>query len=63
MPEANVLGLPPGTQSDAVGAGYFLLLPPFSAGLHQIDVRADVPAIGLAVDAEFIIQVEPMRGR
>ena len=63
LPETNVLGLPPGTQSDAVGAGYFLLLPPLSAGLHRIDVRAAVPAIGIAVDTEFIIHVEPMPRR
>ena len=42
LPAGNVLGLPPGTQSDAVGAGYFLLLPPFSAGVHRIIVRANV---------------------
>jgi hypothetical protein len=59
----NVLGLPPATQSDAVGAGYFLLLPPFSAGVHRITVRANVASFGLAVDAEFIINVEPPRKR
>jgi hypothetical protein len=57
----NVLGLPPGTQSDAVGAGYVLLLPPFSVGVHRISVRANVAAFGLATDAEFIINVEPPR--
>jgi hypothetical protein len=57
----NVLGLPPGTQSDAVGAGYVLLLPPFSVGVHRIRVRATVAAFGLATDAEFIINVEPPR--
>jgi hypothetical protein len=62
LTEGNVLGLPPATQSDAVGAGYFLLLPPFSGGLHRIAVRANVPDFGLAVDAEFIVRVEPKRG-
>jgi hypothetical protein len=46
----NFLGLPPATQSDALGAGYALLLPPFSKGLHRIAVRASVPAFGIAVD-------------
>ena len=55
----NVLGLPPGTQSDAVGAGYVLVLPPFSVGVHWMTVRANVADVGLAVDAEFIITVEP----
>jgi hypothetical protein len=59
----NVLGLPPGTQSDAVGAGYVLLLPPFSVGVHRIRVRATVPAFGIAVDAETIITVESPRER
>jgi hypothetical protein len=51
----NALGLPPATQSDAVGAGYALLLPPFSAGGHRIAIRANVAAFGIAVDTEFII--------
>ena len=61
LPAGNPLGLPPGTQSDAVGAGYFLLLPPFSVGEHRIIVRANVPDFGIAVDAEFIVNVEPPR--
>jgi len=63
LPEGNVLGLPAGTQSDAVGSGYFLLLPPLSVGTHRIVVRAHVPDFGLAVDAEFIVTAEPPRGR
>ena len=62
LPEGNFLGLPPGTQSDAVAAGYGLLLSPLSMGVHRITVRATVPAFGIAVDAEFIVNVEP-RGR
>jgi len=63
LPAGNPLGLPPGTQSDAVGAGYQLLLPPFSVGEHRIVLRANVPDFGIAVDAEFIVNVEPPRGR
>ena len=63
LPSGNFLGLPPGTQSDAVAAGYGLLLPPFSVGEHRISVRANVSAFGIAIDAEFIITVEPPRGR
>jgi hypothetical protein len=55
----NVLGLPPGTQSDAVGAGYVLLLPPLDAGVHRIATRASVPAFGLATDTEVILTVRP----
>ena len=63
LPEDSFLGLPPGTQSDSVGAGYFLLLRPLSVGEHRISVRTNVPAFGIAVDAEFIVNVEPPRGR
>jgi hypothetical protein len=59
LPEGNVLGLPPGTQSDAVAAGYGVLLAPLSVGTHRIIVRAAVPAFGIAVDAEFIVNVKP----
>jgi len=57
----NVLGLPAATQSDAVGAGYALLLPPLSAGVHRIAVRASVPAFGIGVDTEAIITVRPVQ--
>lgn len=59
LAETNVLHLPAGTQSDAVGAGYFLLLPPFSPGIHRIVVRANVHEAGIGVDAEFIVKVDP----
>ena len=57
----NYLGLPAGTQSDAVGAGYVLVLQPLSVGVHRIRVAANVFAFGLAADTEFIITVEPQR--
>ncbi|MGH9241532.1 MAG: hypothetical protein ACRD3G_26085 [Vicinamibacterales bacterium] len=59
LPAGNVLGMPPGTQSDAVGAGYNLLLQPFSVGVHRVIIRANVPDFGIAVDTEFLINVEP----
>ena len=59
LPAGNPLGLSAGTQSDAVGAGYFLLLRPFNVGEHRIVVRANVAEFGIAVDTEFIINVEP----
>jgi hypothetical protein len=59
LPAGNFLELPAGTQSDAVAAGYVLVLQPFSVGVHQITVRANVPDVGIAVDTEFIVTVEP----
>ena len=35
------------------------MLPPLSVGVHQIIVRAKIDAFGLAVDTEFIVNVEP----
>jgi hypothetical protein len=63
LPEGNPLHLPARTQSDAVAAGYGLLLSPLSVGVHRIAVRAAVPAFGIAVDAKFIVTVEPPRTR
>ena len=63
LTEGNALGLAPATQSDAVGAAYVLMLPPFSVGTHRITIRANVPDAGLAVDTEVIIDVEPERRR
>ncbi len=59
----NFLGLPAGTQSDAVGVGYVLLLPPFSPGVHRLRIAAEVVAFGLAADTEFIITVDKPRKR
>jgi hypothetical protein len=59
----NVLGLSPGTQADAVGVGYVLLLPPFSPGMHRVRIAAEVAAFGLAGDTEFIISVAKPRKR
>jgi hypothetical protein len=39
------------------------VLPPFSVGEHWMTVRANVADVGLAVDAEFIINVEPPQGK
>ena len=62
LPANNILGAPAGTSSDAVSAGYFLMLPPLSVGVHQVIVRATIDDFGLGVDTEFIINVEP-RGK
>jgi hypothetical protein len=59
----NVLGERPGTQSDSVAAGYFLLLPSLGPGVHRITIRANVAPVGLAVDATFLIRVDPPRKR
>ena len=59
LPANNYPGLPPGTQSDAVVAGYSLMVPPLSVGVHRVAVSANVPEVGIAVDTEFVITVAP----
>jgi hypothetical protein len=59
LPADNTLGAPEGTESDAVAAGYYLMLPPLRVGVHEIIVRAAIDSFGLAVDARFIVTVEP----
>lgn len=59
LPEDNFVGLPAGTQSDSVAAGFVMLLPPLSPGVHRIAVRADVTSFPVAVDAELVVTVAP----
>jgi hypothetical protein len=59
LPADNTLGAPEATESDAVAAGFYLMLPPLSVGVHEIIVRAVIDSFGLAVDARFIVTVEP----
>ena len=62
MPADNPLGASEGTESLAVAAGYYLMLPPLSVGVHTITVGAAIDSFGLAVDTKFIVTVKP-RGR
>jgi hypothetical protein len=59
LPADNALGAPEGTESDAVAAGYYLMLPPLSVGVHEITTRAAIDSFGLAVDARVIVTVKP----
>ena len=38
------------------------MLPPLRVGVHEVIVRAAINSFGLAVDARFIVTVEP-RGK
>jgi hypothetical protein len=40
--EDNVFGYDPGTERDAVGGGWFVMIPPLEPGSHTIVVRDDV---------------------
>jgi hypothetical protein len=38
-PEDNVVGLPPGTKSEAVSDGYWIILEPLPTGKHEIHFK------------------------
>ena len=59
LPADNYFGAPEGTTSDAIAAGYFVMVPPLSVGVHHIATKASIAAFGLAVDTELLITVEP----
>lgn len=61
LPANNFLGLPAGTLSDSVTAGYGMLVAPLSVGVHRIAVSASVPDFGIGVDTEFVITVVPRK--
>jgi hypothetical protein len=49
LPETNIFGGPAGTTSDAVDAGYYLLLEPLGVGNHVIHFGATYPPLPPAV--------------
>lgn len=61
LPADNVLMVEAGTQADAVGAGYVLVLPPFSPGVHRLALSAEVPLANYIVDTEFMLNVVPQK--
>lgn len=66
VPANNIVGAPAGTTSDAVDAGYYLLLTPLSVGNHTIRFGGDFggPLSGFSIDTTYNITVhavpEPM---
>ena len=57
LPTDNVYGLPAGATSDAVDAGYYLLVKPLSVGRYTIRTRGTFDDFGLTGDATFNINV------
>ena len=49
LPDNNIFGAPTGTTSDAVDAGYYLLLEPLGVGDHVIHFGATYPPLPPAV--------------
>lgn len=66
LPESNLfaffgLDAPAGTTSDAVDAGYYLLLAPLSVGEHKLRIRATFDEFGTFIDTTYNITVQPRR--
>jgi hypothetical protein len=60
LPSDNLLGAPAGTTSDAVDAGYYLLLTPFgSRGTHTIHFGGTIESMGFSIDTTYTLDVVP----
>jgi hypothetical protein len=59
LPEDNAFGLPAGTVSPSVDAGYYLLLAPLSVGEHMIHFRGTFDGLEFTVDTTYKIKVVP----
>lgn len=63
LPENNVLAFlgedaPPGTVSQSVDAGVYLLLSPLKPGTHTIEVTGTFDELGTTIDTTFRITVQ-----
>ncbi len=60
LPADNILGAPEGTTSEAVDAGYYLLLTPLTVGNHTIRFGGTFggPLTG-SIDTTYVIRVVP----
>jgi hypothetical protein len=64
LPENNIFGVEPGMTTEAIADGYYLMLPPLSAGEHSIHFagRVVVPeVIDFRLDISYDLTVEPGR--
>jgi hypothetical protein len=59
MPEHNILGAPEGTVSEAVDAGYYLMLAPLSVGEHVIEFGATFDNFDASINTRYLITVAP----
>lgn len=66
LPDPNLKGVPPGEYGDAVADGYYLMLPPLSAGEHEIDFIGKVEIFdgddlqfSFTLDIEYDLTVVP----
>jgi hypothetical protein len=58
LPTDNILGVPAGVYYPAVDSGYYVLLPPLSAGQHTIHWAGSLTFFSLSLDVTYNITVQ-----
>jgi hypothetical protein len=58
LPADNILGVPAGIYYPAVDSGYYVLLPPLSAGQHTIHWAGSITFFSLSLDVTYNITVQ-----
>jgi len=58
LPADNILGVPAGVYYPAVDSGYYVLLPPLSAGQHTIHWAGSLTFFSLSLDVTYNITVQ-----
>ena len=58
LPADNILGVPAGVYFPAVDSGYYVLLPPLSAGQHTIHWAGSLTFFSLSLDVTYNITVQ-----
>jgi hypothetical protein len=58
LPADNILGVPAGVYFPAVDSGYYVLLPPLSAGQHTIHWAGSITFFPLSLDVTYNITVQ-----
>jgi len=58
LPADNILGVPAGVYFPAVDSGYYVLLPPLSAGQHTIHWAGWITFFSLSLDVTYNITVQ-----
>ena len=58
LPADNILGVPAGVYFPAVDSGYYVLLPPLSAGQHTIHWAGSITFFALSLDVTYNITVQ-----
>jgi hypothetical protein len=59
VPEDNIIGVDGPAVGTSVSAGYFLLLPPLSVGVHMIHFTGTYAPFDFTIDTTYVVTVTP----